>query len=420
MKKLLITTTAIIGASMIAATAHAESNVSASGNYTSSIYLGGDDTKTDSMTFGGSTFDLSINASKTTDSGLALSASTSLDVTGVDDPTTGNETSAAIAAGFGTISFSNDGASAAGITEAGGLTQSWNGLGDGVITDLQGKKSIAGNAGGIVATGQSITYTSPNINGLTFGYTMAESGGDSETDVEKEGTSGVNNAGYTRPDLDSVGQTSYAGFGVKYSMAGAYVNIGSASQTTSYTVKGEDADTMIDHDYDTDTAMVSANGEYSQGWSGTAIGLGYSTGPFSVRYSSITRESDDEKAAGQTVKIDSKYKGAIASNNTNETQIGVSFNYGAGTVSYVSATEDAIKSGREAMTIQGFTVPADPSASDVEKAEDVTNTIIAVSHNLANGLTVGFEQHTADVEIDVSKAGYESASESIITIGLNF
>ncbi len=369
MKKLLITTTAIIGASMIAATAHAEKTLSVGGNYTSVINLGGDDTANDSMTFGGSTFDINVNASKTTDSGLALSAATSLDVTGVDDPTTGNETSAAIAAGFGTIGFSNDGGSAAGISTAEGLSVTWNGFND------QIKGSVPDNAG-VGASGNSITYTSPNINGLTFGYTMAENGGDSESDASKG-------------EVPTDGHTSYTGFGIKYSMAGAFFNFGSASSTTSHTIKGND-DAML-------------NGENSTGWSGTAMGLGYSTGPISVRYSTVTKTPDAAKVFGEEITA-STDAGIVADGDTNEVQIGFSFNYGAGTFSYVSASEDV----------------NDTKDDTGATAATATNTIIGVSHNLANGLTVGYEMHTADAELDSSKAGLESASESMITIRLNF
>ncbi len=314
MKKLLITTTAIIGASMIASAAHAESNVSASGSYTSIINLGGDDTVNDSMTFGGSTFDLAVNASKTTDAGLKLSAATSLDITGVDDPTTGNETSAAIAAGFGTVSFSNDGGSAAGVTTAEGLSPSWNGFSD------QINGSVPSNAG-IGASGNSITYTSPNINGLTFGYTMAENGGNSEYDASKEGTlvDSDNNDAFTAPEDR---HTSYTGFGIKYSMAGAFVNFGSSSQETSVTVKGEENEDL--------------NGKYGSSWSGSALSLGYATGPFAVRYSSVTKEHDPVTIAG--TKADKEENiGTIADTDTNEVQIGFSFNYGAGKISYVQA-----------------------------------------------------------------------------------
>ncbi len=384
MKKLLMTTTAIIGASMIAATANAEKTLSVGGNYTSIINMGGDDTANDSMTFGGSTFDMNINASKTTDSGLALSAATSLDVTGAGTNTTANETSAAIAASFGTIGFSNDGGSAAGVNTAEGLSVAWNGFSD------QIKGSVPSNAG-VGASGNSITYTSPNINGLTFGYTMAENGGNSEVDYEKEGGSFDGSDSDAIDALIDSGHTSYSGFGVKYNIAGLSVAYASASQETSITVKGDDDD--------------NDNGVWSEGWSGTGLSLGYATGPFAVRYSTVTKTPDALKAGGYTV-VASTDAGIVADFDTNEVQIGFSYNYGAGTISYVSATEDVNKDGGT--------------------AQDATNTILAVSHNLANGLTVGFEQHTANTEIDSSNNAsdtdttIDSASESMITIRLNF
>ncbi len=404
MKKLLITTTAIIGASMIAATAHAEKSLSVGGGYTSSIYLGGDDTTTDSMTFAGSTFSININASRTTDTGLTLSAATHLDGGKHEGAASWDGTSAAIAAGFGTISFSNDGSGAAGVNSATGLSVSWNSISDEVITGLplQGTTDATVGIGGagIGASNNTVTYTSPNINGLTVGYTMAENGGNSESDVSKGETSAAKGEGHV----------SYSGFGIKYNMAGLSVAYASASQTNSHTVKGwEDTDAGGLGDYDNDPATpdTTSNGKYSESWSGTAVSVGYTVGGFSVGYSSVTKEHDPDTIAGVKAK-ELEDVGAIANRDTNETAYGLSYNYGAGTVSYVSASEDVGQIG------------------DDEVKGDISNTILAVSHDLANGITVGFEQHSANVEtdyqgLDADEAGtYEAASENIITIGLNF
>ncbi len=382
MKKLLIASSAIIGAGMLASTAVAANNITLGGSYTFTIDLGGNDNASDSMTFGGGSYSFYGSASKTTDSGLVLSGATHLDGNDADGGANWDTSTGSIAGDFGVVSFSNEGGSAVGMVSSGhGKSVSWN--------DAAG--SGAGNAGGGAGIGagedSTVTYTSPNINGLTFGYTMAENGGNSEIDFEKESGSG---ADFSITDDGAGGHTSYTGLGVKYSTAGLTVGYASASSSTAITVKGSDA--------------ATDDGEYSTGWSGSKLSLGYATGPFAVTYSTVTKEADDVKTAGEATKVTDK--GAIAAADTNETAIGVSYNYGAGTVSYVTSTEDV----------------ADPTVASGEegKAEDVAATTLAVSHGLSNGITVRFEQHAGKAELDASKDGFETFSQNLITVSLNF
>ncbi len=509
MKKLLIASSAIVGVSMLAATAHA-ANVTAGGSYSFEVQMGGADNASDAMTFSGGTYDFSFSVEKTTDSGLTLTGASHIDSAGPGGAAVWDEAAAAIAGDFGTISFSNDGGGVAGMAPgANGLAAS------GDVDDFikLGGAQTAGDRG-VGASGNTFSYTSPNISGFKAGITLGRNGGNNEYDAAKEGdlsdieydrtwtrqhtpidvaveddpntkyvveygNDNFSENDYTETaiapsfgNLDNI-NTEYTGIAFSYSIAGLTFGFAQGSQTKSIDVKGftsttetevrdndtvdpddltpetqtvevfvtdEDGDPLtgdregeteiitvaeqdaryeaarkksVDEDGEdpdeeyagnstttTTTDNTPLNGKYEETWSGTKLSIRYATGPFTVGYSATTIGEKEITVGGRKLPA-STTAGGKADGEINETVIGVSYNYGAGTVSYVTASEDwASQSG--------------------DSAETLTTNLIAVSHSLGDGLSVYFENHAGSTESDSSNTAYESVSENVLGIKLTF
>ncbi len=395
MKKLLIASSAIVGVSMLATSAHA-ANVTAGGSYSFEVQMGGADNASDAMTFSGGTYDFSVSAEKTTDSGLTLTGATHLDSAGAGGAAVWDESAGAIAGDFGTISFSNDGGGVSSMAPgANGLSAS------GDVDDfikIDGTSATAGDRG-VGATGNTFSYTSPNISGFKAGITLGRNGGNSEIDYSKEDGAPAN--GFALFEEDANGDllypnanTEYTGIAFSYSVAGATIGFAQGSETTSIDVKGlvDDADTA-------DTDESASNGKHESTSSGTKLSIRYATGPLTVGLSQTTVGEAEFTYAG--TKEPASTGGNLANAEVNEMVIGISYNYGAGTVSYVTASEDWSKDG-------------DPTA-----AETLTTNLLAVSHSVGDGLSVYFENHAGSTVLD-NEDGYDSVSENVIGLKLTF
>ncbi|MCH9845089.1 MAG: porin [Alphaproteobacteria bacterium] len=421
MKKLLIASSAIVGVSMLATTASA-AGVTGGGSYTFTVNMGGADKASDAMTFGAGNYSFFVSAEKTTDTGLTLTGASHIDGKDSGQAAVWDEATAAIAGGFGTVSFSNEGGSATGMASgASGLSVSWNDINDIIKTNENG---IGGAGVGPSDGGNTVTYTSPNISGFKAGITLGRNGGNSEFDASKEygaydevtvdGTATVEATDGNNVNVitDESSQSlvpvksfenmnrEYTGYAFSYNVAGATIAYASGTETASIDVKGYEGD---DADY---------NGKHEETWSGTKLSVRYATGPLTVGYSVTTKGEKEVSTPGKDGAFKAtEDKGDLANLETNETEIGVSYNYGAGTVSYVMATED---------------VGVDTNSSNdvVGSAENVTTSIIAVSHSVGDGVKVFFEQHSGSVDIEYSptetKDSRESVSEIVLGLGLTF
>ncbi|MCH9852144.1 MAG: porin [Alphaproteobacteria bacterium] len=381
MKKLLIASSAIVGVSMLATAANA-ANVTAGGSYTFKVWMSGADNASDAMTFASGNYSFFVNAEKTTDSGLTFTGATHIDGKDSGVAAVWDEATAAIAGGFGTVSFSNEGGNASSMApSATGITVSSEGIDD-VIDN-------AGDAGvGTSDSGNTVTYTSPNISGFKAAITLGRNGGNTEIDASKESGLAEGATEFSLRDDDGIAHnanTEYTGFAFSYAIAGATIGYASGSETRGVEVKGLTTDSL--------------NGKYEESWSGTKLSVRYATGPLTVGFSTVTKDAPEITTAG--TKGDKLTGAALADKDSNETAIGVSYNYGAGTVSYVQASEDFSDKKADA------------------KAEDLTTSIIAVKHTVSDGMNVFFEQHSGSADIDI-EAGYESVSEAIIGLTISF
>ena len=428
MKKLLQASTAIVGVAMIASSAHAALEISGTGRLM--ISMGGDAPGADTMQFDTEGYYVGFSGSKKTDSGLTLSGGAYLnDSKGFTDDSDNvnaswDKTSFAISGDFGKVEVTNKG-------DASNLSGTATYLeaaeyGFDALTPLLNEAGFGKTNIEVPRGTTRINYFSPNINGFSAGFSMMESGGDSTYDVKKEGPIGssvdvVGTPGTrdgdgnlilvdtdtvaegTVGDLDNPHQSAIA-LGVKYvSNFGLTFGYGNTTYSKSITVEG---------------GTAAENGEYSTGWTGTRINLGYSVGAFSAGFTTTTQENDLEKRAGKegvlrngvfvTTGDNAKLAdGDKAGNDSNNTVIALKYNYGAGSVSYLTKTEDVAKRKADGTT-------------DLKATEDISASIISVSHTITPGVNAYLQSVSADYELDRSTKERDSASELILGLTVSF
>ena len=448
MKKLLKASTAIVGVALIASSAHA--NLEISGTGILGISLGSGEGSSDTMQFDQVGYYIGFSGSKKTDSGLTLSGGAFLDdskgfnqeIDGI--PATWDKTNFAISGDFGKVEVSNKGDASNLSGYSGYVAPGAGGLdGYGQLVPTGYYKTNMEIPRGLTR----INYYSPNINGFSAGFSMMESGGDSEYNAKTEASAAsfsaeISNDAIAVDDTvvlaagTAVWQTAVADYdaakaaaaknaesghqsaiaiGVKYvSPFGLTFGYGNTSYARSYTVKGYQASSVsratafTDNKDAIETAFAAAtdpaeiNGEYSSGWTGTRLNIGYSIGPVSFGYTSTTKEDDVAKIAGVEQKDARETEGQKADQDNVNTTIGLSYNYGAGTVGYNSQTED----------YQGI--------KDDTKAETATVTVIGVVHTITPGVQAYLNQISGEADYDKSKEGFESASELVIGLNVSF
>ena len=206
------------------------------------------------------------------------------------------------------------------------------------------------------------------------------------------------------------GHKSAIAIGVKYvSTFGLTFGYGTTTYSQTKTLKGLTGDVTGVTDIVAKATVeaglaAAANGEYSNGWTGTRLNLGYSTGPFSAGFTTTTKENDRAKVAG--VQADALKDGDKANTDWNNTVIALKYNYGAGSVSYVSKTEDAAKQ--------------DANGLSETQTEDLAASIISVSHTITPGVNAYLQSVSVDGEFDGSNNKYETASELILGLTVSF
>ena len=403
MKKLLQASTAIIGVAMIASSAHANLEISGTGRLM--ISLGSDYPGADSMQFDAEGYYIGFSGSKKTDSGLTLSGgaylgdSKSFVEEGDNIAVDWDKTNFAISGDFGKVEVTNKG-DASGLSGTATYLEAAEYGYDG-LTPLMNNVTAGGTGTYWYLTNievprgtTRINYYSPNISGFSAGFSMMESGGNSEHDVTKDGAvaPALDADGMPTAAVDvSKGHKSAIALGFKYVSAfGLTFGYGSTSYSQSLTVKN---------------GTTAENGEWSSGWSGTRINLGYKTGPFSAGFTTTTKENDLGKAAG--VEGTKLSDGESADANLNNTVIALKYNYGAGSVSFLTKTEDVAKLNAD-------------GTKDLTKSENIASSIISVSHTVTPGVNAYFQSVSVEGEFDGSNAKRDSASELILGLTVSF
>ncbi len=189
MKKLLKASTAIMSVAFVAGTAHAETSIGGTGRLM--IHMGSDNPSSDTMNFDQEGYYIGFSGSKKTDSGLTLAGGAYFNdsknfKTETDNVNaTWDKTSASVSGNFGKVEFTNKG-------DASNLSGTVTYLdaaeyGFDSLTDSVNSSAGLWRTNIEVPRGTTrINYTSPNINGLMFGVSMMNSGGDIEYDASKE------------------------------------------------------------------------------------------------------------------------------------------------------------------------------------------------------------------------------------------
>jgi hypothetical protein len=244
MRKVLLATTAIASTFAVAS---AQAEVSISGGVTMQYYSINDDvtSRTSDQTMSMTDNTVSISFSSVTDSGLALSYSTTIDMSDTKN--------ASISGDFGSIAMSNTAHAAEAFDVTSGGVR--GGHGDLQTKDLDSNgAAITGvrfNEASIAAdiTTQSINYYSPSINGFSFGVGISEIEADSqETSMGAMYSASMGDVsysiGYAAVDGDSVGEEgSHIGLNVTVGdislglgMSDNQASASAKEETTSYSV----------------------------------------------------------------------------------------------------------------------------------------------------------------------------------------
>ncbi len=400
MKK-LITISAILATSMFAISAHAE-GITAGGSYSFEAHMGGADNASDAMVFSGGSYDFFLNVEKITDSELILIGATTLEGANSGEAALWDESTGAIIGDFGTITFSNDGGSVVSMAPGANGVSASGDVGD--FIKLNGETTAGDRGVDPPDGGNTISYNSPNFSGFKTGITLGRNGGRSKIDLSEqdvtitktEYTNGDVAARYSIPDDTN---TEYMGVAVSYSSGGATIGYAIGTATSTIHVKG--IKNTVDETDDDGFNEAILNGKYQDVWGGVKTSIRYNAGALTVGYSTTVAGVKDRFVASKKIPTPTD-EGTLANLKTNERVLGVSYNYGDGTVSYVTASEDYSKQG------------------DAETAETLTTNLIAVSHSLADGLSLYFENHTGSIDIDNSNDEYESVSENVIGIRITF
>jgi hypothetical protein len=238
MRKILLASTAIASTFAVAS---AQAEVSISGGVTMQYYSINDDvtSRTSDQTMSMTDNTVSISFSSVTDSGLALSYSTTIDMSDTKN--------ASISGDFGTIAMSNTGHAAEAFDVTSGGVIGGHG-------DLQTNKlddsgvAITGvrfNEASIAAdiTTQAINYYSPSINGFTFGVGISEIEADSqETSMGAMYSASMGDVsysiGYAAVDGDSVEEEG-SHVGLNITMGDISLGLGMSDNQASASAKEE-------------------------------------------------------------------------------------------------------------------------------------------------------------------------------------
>ena len=305
--------------------------------------------------------------------------------------------------------------------------QGRNGLGNGQNSLLlgYGKTDI-----GIPRGTTRLNYYSKNINGVIFGASVMESGGDSEWNAVKEGkaTDGVLGGVITIPDVENddgamvpatvaqakqhiidkflgeqkTWQQESVAYGIRYATQNLLVGYSRNSYqaiTRIRAVAGLE-------DSEGDPIAIGddqINGEYSDGWKGYRQHARYILGPVGVAYSK-TKKVNNFSMKGSVSDVAGrldKFKRA-AQDNVNTTY-GIVFNYGAGQIGYNYQSED---------------YPILENGTQIVK--QFSTAVVGINHQLTRGVEIYAQQITGEGDSDPTKDGFEKNQEVQIGLKVSF
>jgi len=350
--------------------------------------------------------------------GLTLSGGANLDSStffgaseGDDENAVWDKTYASIGGGFGRVEMGNKNDAGESAGTANYLDVSGYGF-DGIYFGFDyGHTGFPGGATRLDRGKTRVTYYSPNINGLTFGFSMLESGGNGEIDLAKEAASGNARNVYLGTGDDagkfSIGGAAYANnnqpalhtsgtsYVVKYSGAGVNFAYGGGTNTDTVTISNAANNVTVN------STSTAASGEYSNERAFTRLNFSYSIAGATIGYSTHTSETTSVRAGTGVNRPTGD--GALADADINGTVLGLQYKTGAIGVSFVQATEDV----------------ADPA--NTTAATDATGTILGLSYQVNDGIVVGLSSVSADAAPDQDNtAAFGTSGGTVVNVSIAF
>ena len=302
-----------------------------------------------------------------------------------------------------------------------------------------------------------INYYLPNIAGFSAGFSIMDSGGDGEFNAKTDSASPVigkdvdtsfnldatrygvvadntpsefrdpnpiaqalvaarkEAAGYDKSaGVNNNGRETAFAFGLKYAAPfGLTLGYGSTRYSQSKIVKGYTAEVMAssgerlmrpsseNHHDEVQTFVASlVNGEYLERWTGDRVNIGYSIGGLSVGYT-ISNQEFVTRIAGVELIPTAAEK---ARDNANNTEIALKYDYGKGSVSYQTKTEEAgfYDSASRATTISAVENTGKVERAEYSKIEDISASIISVNHEITPGVSLYLQSITVEGDFDRS------------------
>jgi len=247
MRKLLLTSSALVAVASISS--HAVADVSVTGEFEwAYVQQAADQTTQDGDSFGIDN-EIVISFSNKTDSGLTVGGKMELDADGA----TADESVLTISGGFGTFRLGMEDSvhESFGITEVDLIDEE----GDGRYVGTN-SHTIASNAGEQNSTdGNKIAYVTPNMGGFSAGFSLEDSGDDATTDRTAMGASysmplanGSLTVKYNQSTLDGDTDRDTTNMGAQFTMGAMSLIISSMTDETGTTEDQEGTGFGIKYD----------------------------------------------------------------------------------------------------------------------------------------------------------------------------
>ena len=247
MRKLLLTSSALVAVASISS--HAVADVSVTGEFEwAYVQQAADQTDQDGDSFVIDN-EVVISFTNKTDSGLTIGGKLELDA----DAASTDESVLTISGGFGTFRLGMEDSmhETFGITEVDLIDEEGDGRYVGTNTH-----TIAGNAGEQGSTdGNKIGYVTPAMGGFTAGISVEDSGDDATTDMTAMGAkyvmplaSGSLEVRYNQSTLDGATDTDTSNMGAKFTMGAMTIIASSMTNETGTTADQEGTGFAIKYD----------------------------------------------------------------------------------------------------------------------------------------------------------------------------
>lgn len=308
MKNVLMASSAIVGAAVLAASPAAAQELKLSG-FQQFFASGGDaDADESDRGFGFSTnTEIHVNGSIMADNGITFGFRVELEAdAGVSNNV--DENSIWASGSFGKLEFgNNDGAEDTFAVNGSNSGVDYGGVGNPTATFLtsaytgNARTSVDFRSGLDTSDATKITYTTPNFNGFSLGISYTPNTGCSTASGTSGGFCDENSTDFH----DQIGlglgyEGEFNGVGLELSLIGAYASADAEPEDDAYGIGGGFAVSFAGFTIASGIVWDDFDGNGGEAWAAD-LGIGYAAGPWSFSINGIYSEhddSDDELLAG--------------------------------------------------------------------------------------------------------------------------